>query len=52
MLNVLFFAVLEAVEELVELRVLYGDSQRIIKEAESEIDTLKEQVALLESMLR
>ena len=51
MLNVLFFVVRGAVEELVELRDLYGDSQRRIKEAESEIDTLKERVAQLESMV-
>jgi len=52
MLNALFFVVLKAVERLVEQRDLYGDSQRRIKEMESDIDILKEQVAQLELMAR
>lgn len=46
-LSVLFFVVLKAVEELVEQRKDYVVCQRLLKEAGSEIDFLKEQVAEL-----
>ena len=52
MLNVLFSVVLLAVEELVEQRDIYVNSQHRIEEAGFEIDTLKEQVAQLELMVR
>lgn len=44
--------VLKAIKGLVEQRDLYGDSQRRIKEMESEVDVLKEQVAQLKLMAR
>jgi len=51
MLNVLFFVVLKAVEDLVEQRKDYVDSQHRAKVAETKVNVLKDQVAQLELML-
>ena len=48
MLNGLFRLVLQAVEGLVEQRKHYEESQRLLDDAESEINVLKKRVAQLE----
>ena len=48
----MFFIVLNSVEELVKLRELYDDSQRLLEQAECEIAVLKESVEQLESIVR
>ena len=51
--DVKFFAVvLTSVEELVKLRELYGDSQRLLEQAGFEIAVLKERFAQVESKER
>ena len=48
----MFCVVLNSVEELVKLRKLYGDSQRLLERAELQIAVLKESVEQLESVAR
>lgn len=48
----MFCVVLNSVEELVKLRELYDDSQRLLERAEFEIAVLKESVGQLESVVR
>lgn len=48
----MFLVVLNSVEELVKLRELYDDSQRLLEQAEFEIAVLKESVEQLESIVR
>ena len=48
----MFCVVLNSVEELVKLRKLYDDSQRLLERAELEITVLKECVEQLESVVR